>query len=101
MIYVNLSLYGLYKLKVAELGINPDFILGAFSYGSSFLLWIIVLRWYPISVVFPLAAGSVIVGTQLVGIYFLNEPFDRISMFAIGLILAGLLALSLASYYRT
>lgn len=100
LLYLSLSLFGLYKLKVAELGVNLDFILGAFSYGSSFLLWIVVLKWYPISVVFPLSAGLIIVGTQLVGIYFLNEPFDRMSVLAIGLILAGVVALASVGYHR-
>ena len=100
IIYLGLSLFGLYKLKVAELGLNLHFMLGAFSYASSFLLWIVVLRWFPLSVAFPLAAGSIIVGTQLVGIYILNEPVDHFSMLAIGLILAGLLTLASVGYHR-
>ena len=100
IIYLTFSLYGLYKLKVAEFGINVDFALGAFSYGSSFLLWIVVLRWFPLSVVFPLAAGSIIVGTQLVGVFILNEPFDHMSMIAIALILAGLVTLASVGYHR-
>lgn len=100
LLYLSASLFGLYKLKVAELGFNLDFLLGVFAYGSSFFLWIVVLRWYPLSVVFPLAAGSLIVGTQLVGMHFLNEPLDRLSIFAIGLILAGLLTLAGIGYSR-
>lgn len=98
--YVVVSLFGLYKLKTAEIGINWEFVLGVVFYGSGFLLWIAVLRVYPLSIAFPLAAGSLIVGTQLIGVRFLGEPFDLASMLAIGLILAGLVVLASTSYYK-
>ena len=68
-VYIFISLLGLYQLKAAEL---------------------VVLRWFPLSIAFPLAAGTIIVGTQIVGALLLNEQFDAISLIAVSFILIGL-----------
>lgn len=99
-VYLFVALFGLYKLKASEFGINPDFIAGVFFYGSSFLIWLVLIRWFPLSIIFPLAAGSLIVGTQIIGATLLDEKFDIYSGLAIGLILSGLCALAYLSYDR-
>jgi len=94
VLYLAVSLFGLYKLKSADFGLNLQYLSGMTLYIFSFFLWLIVLRWYPLSVVFPLAAGSIIVGTQLLGFFLLGERFDIVSIVAVSFILIGLVILA-------
>ncbi len=59
-----------------------------------------MLRWYPLSIAFPLAAGTVIVGTQIVGVFLLKERFDIASLVAVSFILVGLIILGAIDYIR-
>ena len=65
--YVFISLLGPFQLKAAELGFNFQYLTGMSLYIVSSLLWLVILRWFPLLIAFPLAAGSIIVGTQLAG----------------------------------
>lgn len=95
-VYVTFSLFGLYKLKLAQPGLNPDYLLGFAAYGSGFVLWLFVLKLYDLSVAFPMAAGSLIVGTQLIGILLLGEDYNAPKVFSVVLILSGLAVLTYA-----
>ncbi len=98
--YLLLSIFGLYKIKVAEFGFNFDFILGFTCYGFGFLIWIVVLRLFPISYAFPIAASMLIIGTQLIGFYLLNENLSVSHLSGVGFILIGVIILGYVNVSR-
>jgi len=100
VVYVSVSLLGLFQLKSADAGVNLQYVSGMAIYVLSFFLWLVVLRWYPLSIAFPLAAGSIIVGTQVVGAVFLKEQFDAVSLVAVSFILIGLIILGTIDQIR-
>jgi multidrug transporter EmrE-like cation transporter len=99
-VYITISLLGLFQLKSAEVGVNLQYLAGMSLYILSFFLWMVVLRWFPLSIAFPLAAGTIIVGTQAVGALFLKEQFDVVSLVAISFILVGLAILGAIDHIR-
>ena len=100
VVYVSVSLLGLFQLKSADVGVNFQYLAGMALYVLSFFLWLVVLRWYPLSIAFPLAAGSIIVGTQVVGALLLREQFDVVSLVAVSFILIGLIILGTIDLIR-
>lgn len=100
VVYISVSLLGLFQLKSAEVGVNFQYLAGMLLYIASFFLWMVVIRWYPLSIAFPLAAGSIIVGTQVVGALLLSERFDAISFVAVSFILIGLVLLAAIDHIR-
>ena len=68
LVYATISSYGLYKLKAEEL-LSLPFLIGFGFYGLGMLIWLGILRTTPISVAFPVAAGSLIIATQLIERY--------------------------------
>ena len=71
--YLASMLYGLYALKVYEVGCSLSYVFGLFVYVVGFMIWLVILKIYPLSLAFPIAAGALIVGTQLVGVLALGE----------------------------
>jgi multidrug transporter EmrE-like cation transporter len=59
-------------------------------YGAGFALWLVILKLYPLSLAFPIAAGSLIVASQFIGIYLLNESLRLTNILGIFLIIAGM-----------
>ena len=98
--YISVSLLGLYKLKASVFGFNLAYISGMAFYVAGFFLWLLVLRWYPLSIAFPLAAGALIVGSQLVGIMLLSEKYDAFSVLGVSLILLGIAILAVLDLMR-
>jgi len=98
--YISVSLLGLYKLKSSAFGLNMAYMSGMAFYVAGFFLWLLVLRWYPLSIAFPLAAGTLIVGSQLVGIVSLSERYDGFSVLGVSLILAGIAVLGIHDFLR-
>ena len=94
VIYVLISSFGLYKIKVASTLLSFDFIAGMALFGSGFLLWLYILRSYPLSIAFPIAAGSLVFATQLFGVLVLREPFTMTHGLGIVLIVAGIALVS-------
>ncbi len=88
--YFALSGFGLLQLKAAGGIWTPSFIAGFASYGAGFLIWIYLLRQLPLSVVFPVAAGGLIVATQLLGYYFLSEPLSPMHLIGVLAIVGGI-----------
>jgi drug/metabolite transporter (DMT)-like permease len=74
--YALISGYGLYRLKDSTEILSAEFLLGAFCYGFGFIIWLGILRIYPLSLAFPAAAGALILTTQVFGIIFLDEHFS-------------------------
>jgi multidrug transporter EmrE-like cation transporter len=94
ILYVVTSLFGLYKLKSEPLGLSMGFVLGFVSYAAGFCIWLGLLRALPLSVAFPIAAGALAVGTQLVGWAALHETASPQSVFGVLLIVAGIFLLA-------
>ncbi len=94
VVYLSSSLLGLYKMKTAEVGFNFGYLLGIGAYAGSFFIWLFLVRLYPLSVAFPLAAGALMVGTQLIGAFLLGEQLGATKALGIALLLAGLVVLA-------
>ena len=96
-IYAVISGYGLYKIKLIEhiYPISTNLILGVVFYGLGFLLWLMMLKHYPLSVAYPIATGSLLIATQLIGAFMLSENFSAMKLIGTGLILVGIVCVSI------
>jgi multidrug transporter EmrE-like cation transporter len=90
LIYAAVSAYGLFLLKDAASLISGRALVGAVFYGGGFLIWIAMLRMFPLSIAFPIAAGSLIVATSVVARLFLGEMISTVHLVGIALIVAGI-----------
>ena len=89
-IYVILNLTGLTLISAQQI-LSINWLTGIFLYGLGFIIWILlILRSMPLSIAFPLAAGSLIIGTQIFGWYFLNEKISAGQFGGVFMILVGL-----------
>jgi len=89
-LYVVVSSLGLFALKIASGPLSTHFAVGLGLYGLGFAIWYGMLTRMPLSVAFPIAAGSLVMATQLVGYLFLNESLRFGHLGGIVLILAGI-----------
>jgi multidrug transporter EmrE-like cation transporter len=89
-LYVAVSSFGLYKLKGSGGVLTLDSAVGFGFYGLGFLVWYYVLTRLPLSIAFPIAAGSLIIATQLVGYGLLGEKIGLVQIGGITLIIAGI-----------
>jgi multidrug transporter EmrE-like cation transporter len=92
VVYAAISSYGLYKLKAEEL-LSLPFIIGFGFYGLGMLIWLGILRTTPISVAFPVAAGSLIIATQLIGSMAFSERIGVVHVLGISLIFSGIVVI--------
>jgi multidrug transporter EmrE-like cation transporter len=93
-VYVTASVSGLVLLKLENNIFSVRFLLGAFLYGAGFLIWYVLLKLMPLSLAFPLAAGCLIVGTQIAGKFLLGEQIGSIQLVGIFFIFVGIAILS-------
>lgn len=96
MLYAAVSGCGLYLLKVnlpALPSLNINLFIGGGLYIASFLVWLWMLKQYPISIIFPLATGLLIVVTQFLGVV-LGEVFPVNKIIGVGVIMLGIVLLS-------
>lgn len=93
ILYVLVSSFGLFKLKAANGSFGFEFLVGLTSYGFGFLVWYYVLTRMPLSVAFPVAAGSLVVATQIVGYLFLDEGIQLLHVGGIAFILLGIVVI--------
>jgi multidrug transporter EmrE-like cation transporter len=91
--YTALGLLGIFQLKTSPPGLNAGFVLGFAAYAGSFLLWVRILKLLPVSVAFPTAAGVIMIGTQLVGLFLLGEQLTLGKGLGLALILGGIVLL--------
>ena len=98
ILYLVCTLYGLYALKTYNFGMNWEYILGFITYLLGFVIWLVVLKLYPLSLAFPVAAGALIVGTQLIGYFALGDKFDWIKMSGVLFIVLGIFTISIRGY---
>ena len=92
--YAAISASGLYLIKVSGFALSLRFFCGLSLYLLGFLIWLAILRIYPLSFAFPLAAGSLVVATCLFGVFFLNESIGLLGLVGIFLIVAGITLVS-------
>ena len=96
--YVLVSIAGLSLIKSAGTAFTPSGIIGFAFYGLGFLLWIfVILKSMPLSVAFPVAAGALIVGSQISGWLWLKEGISGLHLVSVGLIVAGIVLLSITT----
>lgn len=91
LIYTISSVFGLYFLKISKMGFNLFFILGVIMYGSGFLIWLYILKTNYLSFAFPVTAGMLIIGTQLVGFLLLNESISLVKLCGIAFVAIGIM----------
>lgn len=75
-----------------ELATNQWVILGFFSYGLSFLLWMVVLKHYDLSYARPLNSIGYII-TYILAIFVLGENFSLRNFVGVLLITSGVVLL--------
>ncbi|NOH46632.1 EamA family transporter [Vibrio rotiferianus] len=61
-------------------------------YGLATVLWVYALRLVPLSVAYPFMALAFVI-VPLLGMLFLNEPFQWRTLLGTGLIISGLLVI--------
>lgn len=88
--YVVTSCYGLYLIKAAESWRTFSFILGGLVYCIGAAMWVVILRLMPLSFAFPIAAGSLVVGTMMVGGLALRETISAWHMAGAAMIVIGI-----------
>lgn len=94
MIYALISSTGLFFLKNAAAPLTSQFFLGAILYVTGAFMWIIMLRAYPISFIFPVSASFLIISTSLIGYLLLSEKFNILNILALFFIILGIFLLS-------
>lgn len=90
IIYAAISSYALYKLKAAPSITSWAFLIGFLLYGLGVLIWLQILRTNPLSIAFPVAAGSLIVASQLLGFLLLGENVGPGKIAGVSLIFLGI-----------
>ena len=99
-IYALLSSLGLALLRrefsavagesVLTLLFHPWFWVGGVLYGVGFLMWLFLLSKHDLSFIFPIAAGSLVVATMVLGALFLKETIPPLRLIAAGVIIVGI-----------
>jgi multidrug transporter EmrE-like cation transporter len=93
--YVAASSVGLHYMKAAPSMLSPVFAGGFGLYVGGFLLWLLILRSFPLSVAFPVAAGALMIGTALCAVFLLGEHVSRAHVAGMALILSGIVVIGL------
>ena len=68
-----ISAYGHDLIKDATTLLSLRALAGALLYGGGFCIWIAMLRYFPLLIAFPVAAGSLILATHLIARFYLAE----------------------------
>ena len=87
--YIAVSVAGLTLIKFGGWKVLPGFAL----YGTGFAMWYWILTRLPLSRAFPVAAGGLIIGTQLAGWLILGEHLELRHVTGVALVLAGIIVL--------
>jgi multidrug transporter EmrE-like cation transporter len=88
--YVAVSCAGLFFIKITGTWKSATFLLGFSLYAGGAVMWMVILRLLPLSFAFPIAAGSLVVGTMLTGAIFLKEAVSIWQSFGTLMIIAGI-----------
>ena len=90
--YVAISVAGMVLIKGADTIWSAKGLTGFALYLAGFLVWIgVILRVMPLSQAFPMAAGALMLGTQLTGWLVLKERVGLPQVTGALLIIAGVI----------
>lgn len=90
LLYVAASCLGLYLIKATCEWRSIQFFSGVGLYGIGAVLWLVILRFFPLSFAFPIAAGGLIVSTTAIGWVFLSEDVSVYQLGGAILIISGI-----------
>lgn len=91
LIYIVTSVSGLVFLKMSDGKLfSYTGIAGIGLYGAGFIIWYILLTRIYLSVAFPIAAGGLVVATQLAGYFILKESLSLSHLLGVLLIITGI-----------
>lgn len=90
LVYFLTSTVGLMQIKSAGVSVTSGFAVGMILYLLGFAIWLYILQRLPLSVAFPIAAGGLIVATQVAGRVFLGEALQPTQITGVVLILGGI-----------
>lgn len=94
--YTVSSVAGMALIKAAPALLSPKWLVGFALYLAGFGIWMgVILRLMPLSQAFPIAAGALMLGTQLVGWVVLKERITLPHLAGTALILMGVALVSL------
>jgi multidrug transporter EmrE-like cation transporter len=100
--YAAISVAGMVLLKGAPSLFSVKSVVGFALYLAGFGIWTgIILRVMPLSQAFPLAAGALMLGTQVAGWLLLKERVGLLQGTGALFILAGVIILGTSSPART
>jgi multidrug transporter EmrE-like cation transporter len=97
ILYALVTTAALAGMKSAPSPLSLHFIVSFFFYGCGAVAWITILRAFPLSKAFPVAASILIITTTLAGTLTLGEQVSSQAWFGIGLLLAGLMLVATAT----
>ena len=92
--YVTLTVSGLTMLKVSGLRFHPLTGLALLCYGTSFVLWMIIVNKMPLSLAMPLNVGLVNFAVFLVSALYLKENITLQQWIGAGVIILGVALVS-------
>jgi len=96
--YTLLSVAGMALIKAAPALLSPKWLVGFALYLAGFAIWMgVILRLMPLSQAFPIAAGALMLGTQLAGWLVLRERITLPHLAGAALIMAGVALVSLTA----
>jgi drug/metabolite transporter (DMT)-like permease len=87
--YVFFSAIGLFLIKSSVSIYSTKMYLGLVMYAVGSLIWLILLRFLPLTLAFPLATGAMILGTGSIGVFFLHENFEILQILGAFFIMVG------------
>lgn len=93
-VYAATSAYGLYRMKAAARLVSTEFGIGFLLYGIGFVMWLYMLRKYPLSIVFPIAVGGLIIATQFLAGSLLRESMGTSHLAGVLMIVIGIALVS-------
>ncbi|MGE5674903.1 MAG: DMT family transporter [Mycobacterium leprae] len=87
---------GSWLATLGQMLLVPQLLLGLLCFGSSFILWVFVMRRLTLSAAYPMVSLSYII-TALLGVYYLHEPWNWQKSAGLLLIMAGVALLNLGT----
>ena len=74
--------------------LSPTVVAGAVLYAASFCVWLLALRRYPATTVYPLFVGAGLIGVALGGWLVLGETFGPMRLAGTAAVLCGVVLLT-------
>jgi multidrug transporter EmrE-like cation transporter len=89
--YISISAAGLLLMKLAGgKFFSMQAITGIGLYGIGFIMWFFILARIPLSVAFPIAAGSLILASLFLGKLILKEDISTIHIIGCVFVITGI-----------